>query len=78
MAHPPDCPGGPATGPGARSLRTDHHHKNLHNAIRLGEALKCPVELGYYGVVASQIGVQSLRQHKYMTWDRTRERIVRA
>lgn len=54
------------------------HHKNLHNAIRLGEALKCPVELGYYGVVASQIGVQSLRKQKYMTWDRTKERIVRA
>ena len=54
------------------------HHKNLHNAIRLGEALKCPVELGYYGVVASQVGVQSLRQQKYMTWDRAKERIVRA
>jgi predicted dehydrogenase len=54
------------------------HHKNLHNAIRSGEALKCPVELGYYGVVASQMGVQSLRQQKYMVWDRTRERIARA
>jgi hypothetical protein len=54
------------------------HHKNLHNAIRLGEALKCPVELGYYGVVASQVGVQSLRKQKYMVWDRTKERIVRA
>ena len=54
------------------------HHKNLHGAIRQGEALKCPVELGYYGVVASQVGVQSLRQQKYMTWDRTRERIVKA
>ena len=46
--------------------------------FRLGEALKCPVELGYYGVVASQVGVQSLRQQKYMTWDRTKERIVKA
>ncbi len=54
------------------------HHKNLHNAIRLGEALKCPVELGYYGVVASQVGVQSLRKVKYMAWDRVKERIVRA
>ena len=33
---------------------------------------------GYYGVVASQVGVQSLRQQKYMTWDRTKERIVKA
>ena len=54
------------------------HHKNLHNAIRLGEALKTPVELGYYGVVASQVGVQSLRKQQYMTWDRTKERIVKA
>ena len=54
------------------------HHKNLHNAIRLGEALKTPVELGYYGVVASQVGVQSLRKRQYMTWDRTKERIVKA
>ena len=54
------------------------HHKNLHGAIRLGDTLKCPVELGYYGVVASQVGVQSLRRQKYMTWDRTKERIVKA
>ena len=54
------------------------HHLNLHNAIRLGEALKTPVELGYYGVVASQVGVQSLRKQQYMTWDRAKERIVKA
>ena len=54
------------------------HHQNLHNAIRLGEALRCPVELGYYGVVASQIGVQSLRRQQYMRWDRNKERIVKA
>ena len=54
------------------------HHKNLHNAIRLGDALKCPVELGYYGVVASQIGVQSLRKQQYSAWDRNKERIVKA
>ena len=38
------------------------HHRNLQNAIRKGEALNCPVELGYYGVVASEMGVQSLRK----------------
>lgn len=54
------------------------HHKNLHNAIRLGEAIKTPVELGYYGVVASQVGVQSLRRQQYMTWDRAKARIVKA
>ena len=35
------------------------HHRNLHNAIRKNEALNCPVELGYYGVVASEMGVLS-------------------
>jgi predicted dehydrogenase len=60
------------------SENTVLHHKNLHNAIRLGEALKCPVELGLYGVVASQVGVQSLRKQKYMMWDKAKERIVRA
>ena len=34
--------------------------------------------LGYYGLVASEMGVQSLRRRKYMAWDKTRERIVAA
>ena len=38
------------------------HHRNLHNAIRKNEPLNCPVELGYYGVVASEMGVLSLRR----------------
>jgi predicted dehydrogenase len=54
------------------------HHRNLQNAIRRGEELNCDVMLGYYGVVASEIGVQSFRQQKYMKWDRAKERIVRA
>lgn len=54
------------------------HHRNLHNAIRKGEALNCDVMLGYYGVVASEMGVQSYRQQKYMKWDTAKERIVKA
>jgi predicted dehydrogenase len=54
------------------------HHRNLQNAIRKGEALNCDVMLGYYGVVASELGVQSFRQQKYMKWDRAKERIVKA
>jgi predicted dehydrogenase len=54
------------------------HHRNLQNAIRKGEALNCDVMTGYYGVVASEIGVQSYRQQKYMKWDNSKERIVRA
>ena len=54
------------------------HHRNLMNAIRKGEALNCDVNIGYYGVVASEMGVQSFRQQKYMKWDAAKQRIVRA
>ncbi len=61
---------------GAEAL--DLHHRNFLNSIRLGEALKCDHMLGYYGVVAVQLGVMSYRLRRYMEWDRTRERAVRA
>ncbi len=54
------------------------HHRNLQNAIRKGEELNCPVELGYYGVVASEMGVQSLRKRAYMKWDKQAQRIIKA
>jgi predicted dehydrogenase len=53
------------------------HHQNLHNAIRKGEPLKCDSTLGYYGVVAAQVGVESLRKLKYVGFDRQKERLVR-
>ena len=54
------------------------HHRNLMNAIRKGEPLNCDVRAGYYGVVASEMGVQSYRQQKYMKWDASKQRIVKA
>ncbi len=54
------------------------HHRNLMRAIRVNESLKCDCELGYYGVVACQMGVQSWRKRKYALWDPRRERIVLA
>jgi predicted dehydrogenase len=54
------------------------HHKNLQAAIRTNEALKCDHMLGYYGVVAARMGVESYRKRKYLAWDRTRERVVHA
>lgn len=54
------------------------HHRNLMNAIRKNEPLNCPVELGLYGVVASEMGVQSFRRRAYMKWDRKGQRIVKA
>ncbi len=61
---------------GAESLEL--HHRNLQNAIRKNEPLKCDCMLGYYGVVACDMGVQSYRKRKYMAWDKAKERIIRA
>mgnify|MGYP001320418816 FL=1 len=57
---------------------TELHHRNLHNAIRFGEALKCDAELGYHGVVVCSMAVDSFRKRQYLKWDRVRERVVRA
>ncbi|MBL8228640.1 MAG: Gfo/Idh/MocA family oxidoreductase [Bryobacterales bacterium] len=54
------------------------HHINLQNAIRKNEALKCDCMLGYYGVVAARMGVDSYRRRKYLAWDKTKERVVNA
>ncbi|HLJ44417.1 MAG TPA: Gfo/Idh/MocA family oxidoreductase [Bryobacteraceae bacterium] len=61
---------------GAEAL--DLHHRNLMNAIRKNEPLKCDVDLGYYGVVACDMGTQSYRKRKYMKWDAAKERVVAA
>lgn len=58
--------------------QVDLHHRNLMNAIRQNEPLKCDSTLGYYGVVACEMGVLSYRRRKYMKWDAARERIVSA
>ena len=60
------------------SESTEPHHRNLQNAIRRNEPLKCDSMLGYYGVVACAMGVESYRKRKYMAWDKQKERIVRA
>ncbi|MGH9659417.1 MAG: Gfo/Idh/MocA family oxidoreductase [Bryobacteraceae bacterium] len=57
---------------------TELHHRNLQAAIRTGAALKCDVQLGYYGVAASEMAVESFRKRQYVAWDRERERIRRA
>src|SRR6266540_4235609 len=54
------------------------HHRNLQNAIRGGEALKCDVMTGYYGIVAVRLAVESYRRSKYMKWDARREKGVEA
>jgi predicted dehydrogenase len=54
------------------------HHRNLQNAIRGGEALKCDVMTGYYGVVAVRLAVESYRKSKCMKWDARREKGIEA
>jgi predicted dehydrogenase len=54
------------------------HHRNLQNAIRGGEALKCDVMTGYYAVVAVRLAVDSYRKSKYMKWDARREKGIEA
>lgn len=53
----------------------DLHHRNLINAIRKNEPLKCDAMLGYYGVAAILMGNESYRHRKYMKWDASKERI---
>ena len=56
----------------------DLHHRNLLNAIRHGEALRCDAHLGYYGVVATAMGNLSYRQRKYLRWDAAKQKAVAA
>ena len=57
---------------------TELHQRNLLRAIRSNEPLKCDCTLGYYGVVACQMGVLSYRHRKYMAWDQASQTIVAA
>ena len=52
------------------------HHRNLQNAIRENEPLKCDHNLGFYGVVACMMGVQSLRHRKYLKWDANSKTVI--
>ena len=52
------------------------HHRNLLNAIRKGEALKCDHNLGYYGVVVCMMGVQSFRERAYLRWDAPDQKVI--
>jgi predicted dehydrogenase len=61
---------------GAEAL--DLHHRNLLNAIRQNEPLRCDANLGYYGVVAAAMGNLAYRRRKCMRWDAARQRALAA
>ncbi|MEX2186365.1 MAG: Gfo/Idh/MocA family oxidoreductase [Pirellulales bacterium] len=54
------------------------HHTNLHNHLRNGEPLNCPIELGMAGVVAVNMANESWRSGQMMGWDREKEKMVPA
>ncbi len=54
------------------------HHRNHHAAIRDNVPLKCPPELGLYGVVAVRMANLSWFERKLMKWDATKQAAVPA
>jgi len=54
------------------------HHTNLHNHLRNGEPLNCPVELGMAGVVAVNMANESWRSGRMMGWDAESQQMVAA
>jgi predicted dehydrogenase len=54
------------------------HHTNLHNHLRNGEPLNCPIELGMAGVVAVNMANESWRSNQMMGWDRENQKMVPA
>ncbi len=45
------------------------HHQNLHAAIRSGEQLRCPAELGVLGLTAVDGANQSWFEKRMLNWD---------
>lgn len=54
------------------------HHINLQDHLRTGTPLNCPVELGYYGVIAVNMAMESWRSSQMMGWDSQAEKMVPA
>ncbi len=54
------------------------HHTNMHNHLRTGERLNCPIELGIAGVAAVCMANESWRSGRMMTWDSEKQTMVSA
>jgi len=52
------------------------HHTNLHNHLRNGEELNCPVALGAAGAIAGIMANESWRTGQMMGWDSQANRVV--
>ena len=54
------------------------HHTNLHNHIRSGEPLNCPIGLGIAAVAAVCMANESWRSNRMMAWDTQKQAMVPA
>jgi predicted dehydrogenase len=54
------------------------HHTNLHNHLRNGEALKCPVEFGVAVLVTLCMANESWRTGRMLAWDAEKREVVPA
>jgi len=52
------------------------HHTNLHNHLRNGEKLNCPVELGAAGVVAINMANRSWREGEMLSWLADKQQVI--
>jgi predicted dehydrogenase len=52
------------------------HHTNLHDHMRSGVPLNCPIELGMAGVVAVNMANESWKSSRMMAWDPVNEKMV--
>jgi hypothetical protein len=50
--------------------------RNFVDAIRTGEKVNCPFELGYRVSIACRMAVDSYRQGRALRWDSVNEEIV--
>jgi hypothetical protein len=54
------------------------HHTNLHEHLRSGVPLNCPIDLGMAGVVAVNMANESWRSNQVMAWDTANKKMVPA
>lgn len=54
------------------------HHTNLHNHLRNGDPLNCPVELGMAGVAAVNMANESWRSGRMIGWDEKNQKMIPA
>ncbi len=61
---------------GAARTAPNAHMRNFLDAIRTGQEVACPFDLGFRVSIACAMAVESYRRQRPVTWDATREEIV--